>query len=98
MQSFADGALRAGDVKAMVVFSLWSPDHPGLEVDLFAEEPFDFEAVYARSLEVGLDRERVRVIGLDDLLAMKRSVGRHRDQEDVEALEALKDAADDEAR
>ena len=93
MRGFADEAQRARWVreKGMVGFSLWSSDHPGFEVDLFAEEPFDFESVYSRSLEVRLDREFVRVIGLDDLLSMKRSVGRHRDQEDVEALERLSD-------
>lgn len=100
LRGFADEAMRGRWVreKGLVVFSLWSPDRSGLEVDLFAEEPFDFEAVFARSLEVPLDRESARVIGLDDLLAMKRRVGRHRDREDVEALEALKDADDDPAR
>jgi hypothetical protein len=100
LHGFADAATRGSWVreKNLVVFSLWSPDRPGLEVDLFAEEPFDFDAVYERSLEVPLDRERARVIALEDLLAMKRAVDRPRDREDVEALEALRDDREDRAR
>jgi hypothetical protein len=76
--------------KGLTVFSLWSPAHPNLEIDLFVSEPFDFEVVYARALRVRLERSEAMVIAPDDLIALKRQVNRPRDQEDVAALEALK--------
>lgn len=79
--------------KGLTVFSLWSPAHPTLEIDLFVSEPFDFEGVYARALRVRLERSEAMVISLDDLIALKRQVNRPRDQEDVAALEALKGEA-----
>lgn len=78
--------------KGLAVFSLWSPAHPTLEIDLFVSEPFDFEAVYSRALRVALEMSEATVIALDDLIALKRRVGRPRDQEDIAALESLRDA------
>ena len=68
--------------KGLVVFSL----------DLFVQDPFDFDAAYERALRVPLESTEARVLGLDDLIAMKQSVGRPHDQEDLEALRALRDA------
>jgi predicted nucleotidyltransferase len=79
-----DNARRA--VEALAV-----PDRPGLEVDLFVEEPFDYEAVAARALAVRLDSIEVPLIALDDLIAMKEGVDRPRDREDVLALRALRE-------
>ncbi len=83
------------DEKGMTVFSLWSSDHPLFEIDLFVALPFDFEEVYARSLCVPMDRGSVRVVGLEDLLEMKRQSGRSQDDADIEALEAIMKADDD---
>lgn len=76
--------------KGLTVFSLWSPAHPTLEIDLFVSEPFDFEAVHARALRVPLEKSEAMVVSLDDLIALKKQVNRPRDQEDVAALEALR--------
>ena len=73
----------------LTVFSLWSPQAPSLEVDLFVDEPFDFDDAYGRALRVPLQRTHASVIAREDLIAMKRSLGRPRDREDVEALEEL---------
>jgi hypothetical protein len=90
-QQFADPAARQSWIrdKGLTVFSLWSPTRPGLEVDVFVKEPFDFEATYARSTEFVLDHSRARVIGLDDLIALKRRAGRNQDLADIEALEII---------
>ncbi len=82
--------------KGMTVFSMWHPARPGLEVDLFVALPFDFDEVYARALAVPLDTVTATVIGLADLVAMKRLAGRTQDLLDVEALEALADERGDE--
>lgn len=82
--------------KGLVVFSLWSPAHATLEIDLFVAEPFDFDTVYSRAVRVPLERTEATLIGLEDLIALKKQVGRPRDAEDVAALEALRDARPEE--
>ncbi len=66
-----------------------SRELPGFTVDLFAEEPFDFESIYERALRVPLDRTEATVIGLADLIHLKRKSGRPQDLEDVRALTNL---------
>jgi hypothetical protein len=93
-EAFAEQPIREQWIreKGLAVFSLWSSAHPTLEIDIFVSEPFDFDAVYARALRVPLVRTEAIVIALDDLIALKKRVGRPRDQEDVAALESLRDA------
>jgi hypothetical protein len=92
-EDFADRETREAWIreKGLTVFSLWSPAHPTLEIDLLVSEPFDFETVYARALRVPLESIEATVIALEDLIALKKQVGRPRDQEDVAALEVLRD-------
>lgn len=91
----AESRLRWVREKNLTVFSMWSPTHPTLEVDLFVEEPFEFGAAYARALRVPLDRIEITLIGLDDLLSLKRKAGRPQDLADVAALESNRAAASD---
>jgi len=90
-EGFADPAVRATwlSEKGMTVISLWSDRASGLEVDMFVAEPFDFDEVQARALRVTLDNTTAQVVSLEDLVRMKRSVGRPIDQEDVQALLAI---------
>jgi hypothetical protein len=93
-EAFADSEVRQQWIreKGLAVFSLWSPAHPTLEIDLFVAEPFDFDTVYSRALRVPLEKTEATVIAIDDLIALKRQVGRPRDLEDVTALESLREA------
>jgi len=93
LNQFADPDIRSAWVrdKGLTVFSLWSPDMPGFEVDLFVEEPFDFEKVYSRAIKVGLDACETSVIAIDDLIELKKKSGRPRDLEDIAALEAIRE-------
>ena len=76
--------------KGLTVFSLWSPSYPGTEVDLFVEEPFDFEEAWSRRLDALLeDATTVHVVGIDDLRALKASVGRPKDVDDIAQLDAI---------
>jgi hypothetical protein len=77
--------------KGLIVFSLWSPKLPGFSVDLFAEEPFDFDVVHARAVRARLDRGEAVLIAKPDLIAMKRRAGRPLDLDDVDALTTLED-------
>lgn len=95
-ESLADAEVRRQWIrdKGLMVFSLWSSAHPGLEVDLFVEEPFDFDQVYSRALRVPLERVEITLIALDDLLDLKRRAGRPLDLQDVAALESIRTEAE----
>lgn len=88
---FADPEARRRwiDEKGLTVFSLWSPEHPATEVDLFVQEPFPFEPAWSRALIADLGTVQVPVASLEDLVALKRAAGRPKDLEDVRALEAI---------
>lgn len=89
--SFANPEIRESWMreKNMTVFSLWHPDHPGFAVDLFVQEPFDFDAVYGRALRIPLTGTEATVVSREDLMDMKRTAGRIRDLEDIAALSEL---------
>ena len=91
LQDFADPASRRDWIedKGLTVFSLWSPDHPATEIDLFIEEPFPFDEVFARATRVDLGANQVAVASIADLVELKRRADRPRDREDVERLLAL---------
>jgi hypothetical protein len=91
-EQFADASMRRRwiEEKGLTVFSLWSPNHPGTEVDLFVEEPFAFEACHARGVHADLGTTRAMVVSLEDLIELKRQAGRPRDLEDIAALEAIR--------
>jgi len=57
-------------------------------VDLLAAvEGIDFAQCYPRRVEADWDGVRVSIIGIDDLIANKRAVGRPQDKIDVATLE-----------
>ncbi len=88
---FADPEARRRwiDEKGLTVFTLWSPDHPATEVDLFVQEPFPFEEAWARATLADLGDVQVPVASIADLVALKRAVGRPKDLDDIRVLEAL---------
>ena len=90
-EQFADAATRERWIreKNLQVFSLWSDQIPGLEVDLFVREPFDFDAAYDEAGETRLETTTVRVVPRRLLIEMKRKAGRPLDLDDVSALEHL---------
>jgi predicted nucleotidyltransferase len=86
----AEERRRWVEEKNLQVFSLWRSDAPGFEVDLFVEAPLPFENLYERAASAQIGHATVRVASIDDLIAMKRTAGRRRDREDIEALLRLK--------
>ena len=91
LEQFAEASIRQSWIadKGLTVFSLWSPSSPGTEVDLFVREPFVFATCYARAVMVELEGVTVPVIGLSDLIALKRAAGRAKDLQDADALAAI---------
>jgi len=98
LRSFADPKIRSSWIKSknLQVFSLWHPDLAGFEVDLFVEEPFDFDPAWGRRVVVQLTGTTAPVVSLEDLVALKVAAGRARDLEDVAVLReiALEDGHD----
>jgi hypothetical protein len=76
--------------KDMIVFSV-AKDLT--EIDLFLHHPFAFATAYQRAYRAALDEAGTVIatfIGLDDLIAMKRAVGRPVDLLDADQLTALR--------
>jgi hypothetical protein len=89
IEQFADPAARLRWVheKGLTVFSLYSSQHPATEVDLFVESPVDFEKAYQAAVRIevapGL---AATILGLDDLIELKKKAGRPQDLADIERL------------
>lgn len=60
-----------------------------LNVSSISGVPADYGALRDRALEVDLDGATLVIIGLDDLIRMKRSAGREQDLADIRGLTAL---------
>jgi hypothetical protein len=90
---FADPAVRGRWVseRGMRVFSLVDPRDPLRVVDLFAENPVDFEELWVRAETMAVGRTSVRVASIEDLIRLKRLAGRPEDELDIEALEAIRE-------
>lgn len=86
---FADRALRQSWVneKGMRVLQFWSDAHRETPIDMFVEEPFEFEFEYARALVKPLHASiPVRFVSLRTLIEMKQQAGRPEDLADIEQL------------
>jgi len=81
IDAFADASQRALWVqeKGMVVFSLYLPDAPYVELDIFAESPFNFEEVYTKRIEMPTGTTTISVVPIETLISMKEKVGRPQD-------------------
>ncbi len=89
---FADPAIRQMwiEEKKMVVFQLYSDQHPETRIDLFVAEPFDFDAEYNKALvEEFLPEYPVRFVCAETLIHMKELANREKDMEDVRQLKIL---------
>jgi predicted nucleotidyltransferase len=76
--------------KHMTVLLLWSDQHPETPIDLFIDEPFDFEAEYAKASTLEAKKSvRVKIVSYATLLEMKLKAGRPRDLADIDELRLL---------
>lgn len=91
-EDYADANVRQRWLqdKGMRVLSMWDPQHPMREVDLFVENPIDFDLLYERSQIVTLTTTTVRIASIEDLIQLKRLANRPEDQRDIEALQAIR--------
>ena len=96
---FADAEKRQTwiDEKNMVVFQLYSEQHPETRIDLFVAEPFDFDREYEKALiEEFLPDQRIRFVRIETLIAKKELADREKDREDIRQLKILIENSEDE--
>src|SRR6266436_5739065 len=62
-EDFADAQKRSTWIKekGLTVFSTYSHRFPGIEVDLFVQEPFDFKSVFSRVSRISLQNTIVTI-------------------------------------
>ncbi|MDE2291509.1 MAG: hypothetical protein KGL53_05450 [Elusimicrobia bacterium] len=90
MEAFAEPENRRSwrEEKGMKVFTILHPGRLGELVDVFSWEPIPFADAYARRLIVPMEGYSISVAAIEDLIALKRPVGRPQDLEDIKAMEA----------
>jgi predicted nucleotidyltransferase len=73
--------------KGMFVLQFHSDLHRQTRVDVFVEEPFDFDAEHSAAFQAEITPELpVRILRLEALIRMKEATGRSKDIDDVQHL------------
>jgi len=74
----------------MEVFALRSPEQAGVTIDVLVRPAVRFEDMESRAAVFCVGDTSVRVASIDDLIALKRAVGRPIDLSDIEHLERIR--------
>ncbi len=93
MEDLADESLRKkwAKEKNMIVFSFVKDDYK--IIDVFVENPIDFEEAYSRKQAKKAGNTVVDVISFDDLIGLKKLSAREQDLIDIKMLEELRNEA-----
>ena len=88
MEEFADADKRGAwrREKNALVFTLNDPGDPLTQVDIFLENPIDFESAYAARQTLEAGDMTLSVISIKDLLQLKALANRLQDQSDIAML------------
>lgn len=71
----------------MTVLNFHSDSRSATNIDVFVNEPFDFDVEYANAyVQEIIPGVPLRLVRLETLIALKRSAGRDKDLIDIEAL------------
>jgi hypothetical protein len=73
-------------------FALRTPELAGVTIDVLLFPPVDFAGMTARAVEFDVAGTAIKVVSIDDLIALKSAVGRPIDISDVEHLQRIKSA------
>ena len=76
--------------RRLQAFALCSPDAAGISVDVLLFPPVAFPDLHRRSVVFDVAGVPVRVVAVEDLIALKEAAGRSIDRSDVEHLKRLK--------
>lgn len=85
---FADPKKRADWIKNknMIVFSFYHKKDVMKVIDVFVKHPLPFEPMYKRRRSIPIGKIKIPVIGIDDLIKLKKKANRLQDQADIRAL------------
>jgi len=75
--------------KNMKAFTFYNESQPISEVDLVVESPIPYDELRARAITIRLERERIPVVSIQDLIELKLEAGRKQDISDVENLRTI---------
>lgn len=76
--------------KNMQVLSLQSQQHPETTIDIFVNEPFDFDLEYKTSTIAELTNDiSFNIVNIPALIKMKQLAGRAKDLDDIEHLKIV---------
>ena len=73
-------------------FALRTPELAGVTIDVLLFPPVEFAGMTARAVEFEIAGTAIKVVSIDDLIALKSAVGRPIDISDVEHLQRIKSA------
>lgn len=71
-------------------FALRAPELAGVTVDVLLFPPVEFAGMVRRAVEFNVANTPIRVVSIDDLIALKQAVGRPIDLSDIEHLKRIK--------
>lgn len=88
LEDFANEQKRRAwqEDKGMIVFSLYDSRNSYFLIDVFLEEPFDFDKVYKKRKIVKFDKIPVNLVSIDELIKMKEKTKRPQDIADIHYL------------
>jgi len=91
LDEFLDAEKRKSWIvnKGMMVFSLFDEKNPFFTLDIFVEEPFDFDAVYKERKKIYFEDAIVPLVPIKQLIAMKEKTERPQDSADVFYLKKI---------
>lgn len=72
------------------VFALRTPDLAGVTVDVLLFPPVEFDGMASRADVFKVANTAIRVVCIDDLIALKQAAGRPIDLADIEHLQRIK--------
>jgi hypothetical protein len=90
---------RLREESNLIAVTFGDPSDPLREVDVLVSPPIEAAEIIARATMMSFGGIAVRVVSIDDLIALKRASGRAQDEADVEHLERIRrgERGDDDA-
>jgi hypothetical protein len=77
--------------KGAVVFTFIDPKEPFRQIDIFLNNPIDFDNAYSRREVMQIGGIKINIASIDDLIRLKSLTGRPRDREDIHQLERIRE-------
>ncbi len=91
LDDFIDVERRKGWIvdKDMVVYSLYDAKNPFFLLDIFVEEPFNFDEVYEERKKIEFENTIIPLVPIKVLIAMKEKSDRPQDRADTFYLKKI---------